>query len=210
MFDLDGTVIDSSRGVFNAVRYALEKMRAPIPTDEELKAFVGPPLLYSFINFCGMSDGDAKRTVELYREYYSEKGIFELTVYDGICAALNNLRDAGFKTLLATSKPQPFAARIAERFGFSAQLDGIYGADFDGKRIDKNEVLEYALQDFGIDVNNAVMVGDRKYDILGAKRFGLKSIGVLYGFGDESELKKAGADKIVRTAEDIFGAIAEL
>ncbi len=208
-FDLDGTVTEPFVGITNAIIYALEKMGAKIPEREELKPFIGPPLMYSFKNYCGMSEVDAARAVSLYREYYSDKGIFELTLYDGISDVMKRLHDRGIKQYLATSKPEPFAVRIAEKFGLEF-LDGVAGASFDSSRAEKDQVIEYALKRFCASPSRTVMIGDRKYDIEGAKKFGLKSVGVLYGYGTREELERAGADRIAEKPSEIDNVIFEI
>ena len=153
---------------------------------ETLRSFIGPPLYDSFRGTMGMSDADAKRAVDTYRVYFRDKGIFENAPYPGVPEMLEALRAAGGRLIVATSKPEVFAKRIAEHFGFARSLDGVYGADMEGKRSSKIDVIRYAIREQGITPSGAVMVGDRKYDIVGAHEAGLADIGVLYGYGRNS------------------------
>ena len=193
LFDLDGTLTDSEPGIVNSVRYALRSfgMEAEPAT---LRSFIGPPLYDSFRGTMGMSDADAKRAVDTYRVYFRDKGIFENAPYPGA---------AGGQLIVATSKPEVFAKRIAEHFGFAGSLEGVYGADMEGKRSSKIDVIRYAMRERGITPSSAVMVGDRKYDITGAREAGLADIGVLYGYGSREELVEAGATRLAASVADL-------
>lgn len=204
-FDLDGTLIDSSRGIYMSINYALEKMDWPTLTEEQLRTFIGPPLLDSFKKI-GMTDETAELGVKYYRELYAQKGMYEVHVYDGISDTLAALHQT--KALyLATSKPEKFAKEIIENLGFSNYFSGIYGADLEGKRSAKSDVLAYALSETNAVKEEAVMIGDRQHDVLGAKNNGLASIGVLYGFGDREELKIAGADAIIQHPQELLSLL---
>lgn len=206
LFDLDGTITNPYGGISRSVIYACEKFGLPAPDVQTLKSFIGPPLYDSFKLHCGLSDGDAKLAVKYYREYYEPRGIFDCEVYDGIPQMLAALREGGVNIYLATSKPEVFAVRILEKFGLIEYFSGVAGATMNGSRIEKSDVIAYALEKFRIG-KGAFMVGDRKYDILGAKACGLKSIGALYGFGGEDELKAAAADYIVAAPKDIANIV---
>ena len=202
LFDLDGTLTDSEPGIVNSVRYALRSfgMEAEPTT---LRSFIGPPLYDSFRGTMGMSDADAKRAVDTYRVYFRDKGIFENAPYPGVPEMLEALRAAGRRLIVATSKPEVFAKRIAEHFGFAGALEGVYGADMEGKRSSKIDVIRYAMRERGITPSSAVMVGDRKYDITGAREAGLADIGVLYGYGSREELVEAGATRLAASVADL-------
>lgn len=202
LFDLDGTLTDSEPGIVNSVRYALRSfgMEAEPAT---LRSFIGPPLYDSFRGTMGMSDADAKRAVDTYRVYFRDKGIFENAPYPGVPEMLEALRAAGRRLIVATSKPEVFAKRIAEHFGFAGALEGVYGADMEGKRSSKIDVIRYAMRERGITPSSAVMVGDRKYDITGAREAGLADIGVLYGYGSREELVEAGATRLAASVADL-------
>ena len=198
LFDLDGTITDSAPGIINSAAYALNKFGIPVEDRSTLRRFIGPPLQQSFMQFYGLSADEGKLGIKYYREYYTTKGIFENALYDGIPELLGALKAAGKRVLLATSKPEPFAVQILEHFGIAQYFDLIAGATLDEKRVEKPDVIAYALASAGItEVSQCVMVGDRKHDILGANQFGMDSVGVLYGYGDEAELAGAGATHIV-------------
>ncbi len=203
-FDLDGTLTDSAPGIYNSIRYALGEMKVPVPDNAALKQFIGPPLTHSFAKYCGMDEDDALLAVKLYRVYFNDKGWQENSVYPGIPESLERLKEAGFKMMVATSKPEDFAVRIVRRFGIDGFFDGVYGASMDLKRSTKTEVIEYALNSLDItDTSNVLMIGDREYDVLGAARFGMDCMGVLFGFGSRQELEAAGAVMIAEKPEEI-------
>lgn len=205
LFDLDGTLTDSGRGIINSVSYALTKYGLKFESKEDLRNFIGPPLIKMFIKMFGVSENEARELVRLYREYYSTNGIYENDLYDGIETLLSSLTEKGKKLILATSKPEHFAVKILEHFGIAKYFFLICGATMDEKRTEKDAVIEYALKNAGItDVSDVVMIGDREYDVLGAKKFGIDSIGVLYGYGSCKELISAGATHIAEKVEDIF------
>lgn len=204
LFDLDGTLTDPGIGITNSVMYALDKCGLPIPDRRSLYRFIGPPLTDSFEEFYGFSKERAAQAVLFYREYFQEKGIFENAVYSGIPELLDRLRDAGKTLLVASSKPEIFVARILEHFGISKYFSVIAGSNLDGTRAKKDEVIRYALERAQIaDLTGAVMVGDREHDILGAKKAGLASVGVLFGYGGRQELEQAGADFISGTVAEL-------
>lgn len=205
LFDLDGTLTDSSLGIINGVVYALEKFGISVKNRSELGCFIGPPLVDEFMNYAGLSRDDALQAVAYYREFYRVTGIYENEVYNGIDNMLKTLRDSGKKLILATSKPQQFAEIVLNHFNLMQYFDCVVGATFDGKLNYKADVIRVALERSNIsDKVNAIMVGDRHHDIEGAKQNNLKSIGVLYGFGDLDELKISGADYIAETPEEIL------
>ncbi|MBQ9162024.1 MAG: HAD hydrolase-like protein [Clostridia bacterium] len=204
LFDLDGTVSDSVEGITNSVMHAERRYGRPASTREELLKFVGPPLAEMFEKHLGVDREGGLLAVEYYREYYNDKGIFENRIYDGIEDVLKTLHDNGKTVLLATSKPEVYAVRILEHFGLAQYFDHICGALLHG-RTDKAEVIEYALSTAGIiDRNRFLMVGDRMHDILGAKKTGLRSCGVLFGYGSLEELNEIGPDFIAETPMDIL------
>lgn len=210
IFDLDGTITDSCPGILNAIRYALKKREIDEPSEEVLRSFIGPPLQQQFQTVFGLSEEEGAAMVSTYREYYGVKGIFENRVYDGVPEMLEKLRAAGVRVLMATSKPEKYAKRIAEHFGFGRYFDFIGGACMDGTRTDKHEVIEYVLSSCGIsedERNSTVMIGDRSHDILGAEKSGLHSIGVLYGYGSIEELKEAGAEVTALHPSDITAIV---
>lgn len=202
-FDLDGTIINSQKGIFSSIRYALQKMNLSDLSDEELLSFIGPPLLTSFKKI-GMDEEQANKAVVFYREHYQQSGMFEITPYEGIEEALAKL--AKEKQLyLATSKPEVFAKAILDFLDYTQYFTGIYGADLDNKRSEKAAVLAYGLESTGLkDKSTAVMIGDRENDILGGKANNILPVGVLYGFGDQAELKAAGCEIFVELPKDLI------
>ena len=208
LFDLDGTLTDSGLGITNSVMYALGRFGISVEDRSELYRFIGPPLLSSFKEFYGFDASTAEKAVEYYREYYSVKGIFESTVYDGIPELLKQISDSGRKSALATSKPEKYAVQILDRFGLSQYFSNITGASMTEARTDKAELISLALSALDIkDKSSAVMIGDRRFDIYGARANGIASTGVLYGYGSREELTGAGADFIAEAPQDIAGII---
>ena len=200
-FDLDGTLTESGIGITRSVAYALKKHGITETDQAKLDRFVGPPLIDSFMRYYGFTKEQAVQAVADYREYYAVTGIFENRVYDGVVEMLNVLRQHGVRCILATSKPDGYANQILEHFGLAEYFDFVAGATMDEKRTKKSDVIAYALAETGAE--NVVMVGDREHDILGGKENGLATIGVLYGYGNKSELEASGADFIAETALDI-------
>lgn len=208
LFDLDGTLTDSGLGITNSVAYSLKKYGIEVADRAELYKFIGPPLKESFEKYYGFSAEELKKAVEYYREYYTDKGMFENSVYEGIEELLKEIRKAGKMAVVATSKPEIFARKILEHFGLAKYFSYIVGANMDETRTKKDEVISYVLESCDIpDKSKVLMIGDREHDILGAKRNGLDSLGVLFGFGNREELKKAGADYIAETVKDIYPVI---
>ncbi len=193
LFDLDGTLTDPGPGIKNSIRYALKKEQLPPLPEETLNAFIGPPLIDSFMKYCGASAEEARHLTDVYREYFREKGLYENTVYPGIPEVLQKLKERGFRLYLATSKPEPFAKIILEHFGLAGLFTFIGGATMEETRTKKDEVIQYVLEENRLIKEECLMVGDRSYDIDGAHQCGLCAIGVLYGYGTIQELKDAEA-----------------
>jgi phosphoglycolate phosphatase len=207
-FDFDGTLVDSGEGVRNSVEYALKKFGIEVENKDSLSSSIGPPLTVSFKTFYGFDDENADRGVAYYREYYKDKGIFEGYVYDGIEETLKRLKDAGKRVMVATSKPEEYAKRVLEKFGIAKYFDFIAGATMDEKtRANKIEIMQYAFDSCGASPSDTIMVGDRLFDIEGAKHFGMECIAVLYGYGSMEEFERYGAEYIVETAEDVANLI---
>ena len=198
LFDLDGTLTDSTEGIVRCLEYALERMGFDIPEDKN--KFLGPPLYRSFAEFCGMNEEQVNEAVRIFRERYSTVGLFENRVYEGVPEMLKRLRDGGKRIMVATSKPEVYAVRIFDRFGLSQFFEIVGGANINGTRNDKDEVIEYVLGKAGIsDRSSVLMIGDRRQDVIGAHKTGLKCMGILWGFGSIEELTEAGADFIAET-----------
>jgi len=195
LLDLDGTITDPKVGITKSVQYALSHFDIHVADPDELCHFIGPPLRESFREFYGLSEEDAELATAKYRERFAPTGVYENEIYDGMKDLLKNLKESGRTLILATSKPTVFAVRVLEYFDIAEYFSFISGSELSGERSDKFEVITYALEKCGIsDLDSCVMIGDRKFDIIGAKAVGISCIGVLYGYGDEAELSEAGAD----------------
>ena len=203
-FDLDGTLTDPAIGITNSLMYALEKFGMHIEDRAALYKFIGPPLVDMMMREYGFTREKATQGLAYYREYFSDKGIFENTVYDGIPEMLALLQARGYKLVLATSKPEVFAKQILDHFALSKYFYFIGGSDLEGKRATKDAVIAYVLAALGITaVQECIMVGDREHDVLGAKKCGMDCVGVLFGYGSRAELETAGAAYIVKDVADL-------
>lgn len=195
LFDLDGTLTDPVLGITTCVQKALEHFGIHVEDRRELTPYIGPPLLEGFQKFHGLSREQAEEAIAIYRERFSTVGLFENEMYPGIDELLEKLKLQGKVLGVATSKPEPFAIRILEHFGLDGYFDEICGAELStGGRNSKEDVLRHALAVLGVDdLSTAVLVGDRKYDVDGAEKVGIDSIGVLYGYGSKEEFTYAVA-----------------
>lgn len=201
LFDLDGTLTDSAPGIISCFRYTLSTMGFNEP--ENIMRVVGPPLFDSFAEFCGMNSEQVQEAVRIYRSRYADTGLFENSVYDGIPEMLCQLKNNGKRLLIATSKPEIFAVRILEKFKLAQFFDVIGGADINGSRNEKAELIDYVLSRAGItDRNDVLMIGDRKHDIIGAKKCSVQCMAVLWGYGSKEEFTEYGADIIVNTPQE--------
>lgn len=208
LFDLDGTLTDPGAGITKSVNYALESFGIHTDNLNKLCKFIGPPLKDSFMEYYGFTEEQALIAVEKYREYFRDTGIYENALYPGMDGLLRQLKDAGRQLIVATSKPKIFADRIVEYFNIKQYFDLVCGSELDGTRVRKGEVIRYALDMAGVrDLSGAVMVGDRKHDVIGAKEAGIGCIGVLFGYGGYEELHEAGAAAIAETVEELGGVL---
>lgn len=203
-FDLDGTLTNPALGITNSFKYAYKYFGMEIPSYEKLCTFIGPPLVETFKNNFGFDDKKAEEGVKVYREYFSTKGLFENSVYPGIENLLEKLKKNQKHLVVATSKPELFALQILEHFNLSKYFDFICGSLMDESRSEKSEVISYALEKCkNPPTEKILMIGDRKHDILGAKKNGIKSCGVLFGYGTKEELENSGADFICKNIEEL-------
>ena len=202
LFDLDGTVTDSRRGIVTCFRHALDALGCESPSDCKLERFIGPPLRDSFFALLH-DEARAERAVALYRERFAAKGVFENLVYPGILEALEKCRQSGAHLLLATAKPSVFAERILEYFDLRRLFHGVYGSELDGRNARKTDLLAHLLKEESILPADTVMIGDRADDVLAAKANGIFAVGVLWGFGSRDELSEAGADLLCETPENL-------
>ena len=204
LFDLDGTLTDPAEGITNSVIYALKKMGIAPPERKELLKFIGPPLAQSFEKYFNLSKDQSLRAVDIYREYFAPKGLFENTLFDGVHEMLKSLKKDGKKIVLATSKPTVFANKILKHFNLYDFFDLTVGSNLDGSLTNKAEVITVALERLGnIKKDRAVMVGDRSHDVIGGIKNGLFTVGVTFGYGSEEELKGAGASHIVNSVKEL-------
>jgi phosphoglycolate phosphatase len=191
LFDLDGTVTDPKVGITNSVIYSLLKFGIHETDMNKLVQFIGPPLQNSYKDIYGFSESDSKLAVDYYREYYSAEGIFENDLYFGIDGLLTLLENKNKTIILATSKPTVFAKRILDHFKISDYFNHIIGSNLDGTMTDKTEIIKHILDMKLHPPEETIMIGDRKYDIIGANNNNIQSIGVGYGYGTPRELKEA-------------------
>lgn len=202
LFDLDGTLTDSGEGIINCAILALEHFGLPVPSREAMRVFVGPPLHESFIKH-GVPADKAEEAVAVYRSRYIPVGKFENTPYPGIRELLEHLKSEGHKLYVATSKPEQMSVDILEHFDLAKYFDMICGATMDTSRTNKEAVIAYLLEQNGR-ADNMVMVGDTKFDVIGAKAHGIPTIGVSWGYGEVADMLEAGAVGIADTAEDLL------
>lgn len=200
IFDLDGTITDPKEGITRSAVYALQTLGYPAPDKSELEWFIGPPLLRSFMEHTGCSEAAGKRLIEKYRERYKTIGVHENILYPGIETLLSELDAAGKILAIASSKPAVFVRQILGEFKLTKYFTVIEGSDMEGTHVEKEDVLKSALDKLG---PGAVMIGDRKFDILAGQKFGLKTIGAGYGYAQGDELIRAGADIIAKTPAEI-------
>lgn len=210
LFDLDGTLTKPETGITNSIKYALQKFDITEEDMDKLRLCIGPPLIDSFETFWHFPRPKAEQALAYYREYFAVKGLFENEVYEGIPTLLQRLSAKGGKLILATSKPEEYAAQILDHFGLLSYFTAVVGNTLKEDRPKKEDVLAHILTLFpDISKENAIMIGDRKYDIIGAARMGLPSVGVLYGYGDRAEMKAAGATDICETVADLQDFLLE-
>ncbi|MDE6056344.1 MAG: HAD family hydrolase [Lachnospiraceae bacterium] len=208
LFDLDGTLTDPKLGITSSVQYALRALGIEEPSLDKLEPFIGPPLADSFREFYGLDEERIVTAIAKYRERFNNQGIYENEIYPGIAEMLAALKASGKKLSIASSKPTEFVERILDYFAIRTYFDVIIGSNMDGTRSKKEEVVEEALRQMlpggmtPAEKKAAVaMVGDRRFDIEGAKEHGITSVGVSFGYAPEGELEQAGADFIVDTVD---------
>lgn len=210
LFDLDGTLTDPMEGITKSVRYALRQFGIEVSDRKKLTTFIGPPLKEKFKEEYQFNDEECELAVKYFREYFVPKGMFLNKPYDGIKELLEHLTDAGKVLFVATSKPVDFAEKILEEFELDQYFDFVAGATLDEGRTAKEDVIAYLVDECQlIDLDELILVGDTKYDILGAKSFGIRSVGVTYGYGKREELEDAGADYIARDIDELEKILLE-
>lgn len=205
LFDLDGTLIESGEGIIKSLQYAFEKMNLPVKSAEELRVFIGPPLLEQFMIYSDLSQAEAEKAVSFYRERYTPIGLFESEPYEGVSNMLEELYQAGYVLGVSSSKPEKFVKQILEHFKLDHYFSAITGSSLGPERNTKALVIKETLTrlSYQVDKDNIIMVGDKEHDVLGAREEGLQCISVLYGYGTEAELKVAAPLKIVETVSEL-------
>ena len=204
LFDLDGTLTDPGLGITKSVEYALNHYGITVEDRTELYPFIGPPLIDSFMKYYGFSKEQAVEAVEVYREYFRAKGLFENEVYPGVPEMLKALKNAGKTLLVASSKPEEFVLTILQHFGLLEYFDFVGGAAMDETRTKKADVVQYVLQKAGIrDKRRAILVGDREFDVNGAHAEGIDAIAVTYGYGSIEELTQSRPEMLTNTPDGI-------
>jgi len=207
LFDLDGTLTDPKEGITTCVQYALHSLGIEEPDLDRLESFIGPPLKDSFMEFYGMDEEQAQAAVKKYRERFNDKGLFENEIYPGIAPMLQMLSEKGFRLAVASSKPTVFVEKILEHFGIRQYFKVVVGSELDGSRTSKDQVVMEALRQlFGakpILYHEVYMIGDRRFDVEGARAMKVESVGVTYGYGGMEELREAHADYIVESVEEL-------
>ncbi|MBP3308981.1 MAG: HAD-IA family hydrolase [Clostridia bacterium] len=206
-FDLDGTLSDPMRGLTSGFRYAFRKMKIDYGDEGVLKSFIGPPLRDEWMKRYSLTRERAEEAVAYFREYYSIYGWWDNDLYEGIPELLSALKAAGKRIVLATSKPDVHSRKILARFNLTPYFDFSEGASFDTSREKKSDVLSYALSRVGVserELDGVIMVGDTKYDIDGAREVGVKSVGVLWGYGTRDDLLSHGADFLARNVDELY------
>lgn len=207
VFDVDGTLIDNSEGIFNCIRYALQKMSLPDMTDGQLRPFIGPPLFESGKKILKLDDENAERFVTLYRERFSVKGYAETRLYGGVHEMLRTLQSNGIQMAIATGKPLQFIEKILPLFDLNPYFCGIHGITFTDHESDKVTFIKRSLIACNATAEKALMIGDRHNDMEAAKKAGVFAAGVTYGFGTKQELLQAGADKLFANPAELVDFI---
>lgn len=205
LFDLDGTLTDPQEGILACLRHALSTVDQPIPDDDTLRLLIGPPLRegISQLLHCPAEDPLIDAAITAYRDRFSTVGLFENHLYEGILEALSALAEQG-SLYVVTSKPRVFAERIVTHFGLNAYIQEVYGSELDGTRSDKGDLIAHALAQSNLAAAETVMVGDRRYDIIGALRHQVWPVGVLWGYGSRQELIQAGGQQLLDHPSDLF------
>lgn len=210
LVDLDGTIIDPKEGIINSIIYSLDKMGLEEKDTEQLIKFIGPPLIDSYMKYYNLNIDEATKAVSFYREYYSEKGIYQNRLYDNVKEMLSSLKQLEYNLFIATSKPTFFAEKIIDFYGINHLFEEVVGSNLDNTRKDKFEIIEFILNKYNLEKSQTVMIGDTKFDIVGAKKNKIKSIGVAYGYGTQHELESEGAEFIIGNIKELNTLILKL
>jgi phosphoglycolate phosphatase len=211
IFDLDGTLTDPKPGITRCIRHTMSELGRIAPDADDLHWCIGPPVRDVFSRLLETTDAATlDRAIALYRERFSTTGLFENSLYPTIPGVLAELRESGYRTFVATSKLQVFATRIVEHFSLAGMFEKVYGSELDGRRSDKGELIAHVLTTERLEPSAVVMVGDREHDVIGAKKSGIRCVGVTYGYGAEAELRSAGAVRLVASPAGLPQALNTL
>ena len=204
LLDFDGTLMDTSEGIYKAFDHVCDHYGMERKGEAFYRRLIGPPLADSFTNAFGFPREKANEVIDVYREYYTPKGLYEVRVYDGLSEMLSCLRKAEKKIAVASSKPEKFIFELLDRFSLSEYFDFVGGSDMAETRVRKSDVIKYVLEGMGVEhKDECLMVGDRKFDVEGAIEAGVVPAGILWGFGSREELLEAGAAFVWETPEDV-------
>ena len=208
LFDLDGTVSASAEGIRMSLEYALDTLNVPKPDLDDYTLYIGPPLIDTFRNLCGLDDETSEKGAAIYRDYYEKEGKYHNRVYPGIKEVVFSLREKGIKTAICTSKQKPVADGVAEFLGITDWFDEVVGSTLDNTIKDKKDLIPYALTKLGGNIESdreqTLMLGDSRFDAIGARLCGVDFIGVSYGYGSVDEMKEQGAVAIVDSPGEIL------
>ena len=204
LFDLDGTLTDPGVGITRSVAHALKHFGIEVEDTDTLTPFIGPPLVHSFSKLYGFDEARCLKAVEVYREYFSVKGLYENKVYPFTEQILKSLKENGIRLFIATSKPEKFARQILEHFGIDGYFDDIVGIAMNEEKVEKDVIVKRVIDRYSLDKSKTLMVGDRCFDIDGAHKNGIKCAAVLFGYGSRAEFEEYGADFIINSNEDLF------
>lgn len=207
LFDLDGTLTDPYLGISHSVQHALKKLGIEEKDEKRLRFFIGPPLKNSFKEFYHFDDATMETAIHYFREYFEAKGIYENKLYEGAGVLLKTLTGKGKKCILATSKPQKFAEKILRHFDIHDYFYDIVGSNLDETMTEKDEVIRWVMEKNNLEKEKTIMIGDRKYDIDGARKNNIASLAVLYGYGSKEELENSRPDYLCETIQDILAVV---
>jgi phosphoglycolate phosphatase len=204
LFDLDGTLSDPKVGITKSVQYALGKLGIMEANLDKLECFIGPPLQVSFAEFYDFSEEKSQKAIDFYRERFKQKGMYENELYPNIPLLLKSLKEEGFTLIVATSKPTVYSEQILKYFHIDHYFDLVVGSNLDGSRTSKTEIIQYIIEQYKDKrLDNFIMVGDRKHDMIGAKNVGIDSIGVTYGYGSFEEISQSKPTHIVHSVDQL-------
>lgn len=203
LFDLDGTLTNPREGITRCVQFALARQNIEVADRNALECFIGPPLKESFMHFYAMDDAQAWRAVEDYRERFARVGMLENELYAGMADLLAALKNSGRRMFVATSKPWFFARQIVAHFRLDGFFSHVYGSELDGRRTDKQALIAHILHAEKLDPADALMIGDRKFDLIGARDNGVANAAVGYGYGSRAELLAERPDYYFETLADM-------